>query len=162
VTLSGRTTIDWVRYFVFQPLSVHSLPPHCPQAVWCHWGKIEPFPATRAPDELAECWSAREKSLEILGRGWELNPSQGADSEIHSFSHALSYHDWWVRFYYAGTRPKLSSLSKFLFEHYLCIQSFKGLSHSRWWTHLRSCVSHSWKGFTLYSLQWKWVSATLH
>jgi len=29
--------------------------PHCSQVVWCHCGEIEPFSATLAQDELAEC-----------------------------------------------------------------------------------------------------------
>jgi len=32
-----------------------SLPPRCPQVVWCHWGEIEPFSATLIQDGLAEC-----------------------------------------------------------------------------------------------------------
>ena len=53
-------------------------------------------------------WSAREKSLEILRRGWELNPGHGEDRQwaipltYHDPGHRegrqwaipLSYHDW--------------------------------------------------------------------
>jgi len=43
---------------------------------------------------LPKClWSAREKSLEILRHGWELNPSHGEDRQWDALILPLSYHD---------------------------------------------------------------------
>jgi len=40
-----------------------------------------------------QVWSAREKSLEILHCGWELNPGHGEDRQCDTFILPLSYHD---------------------------------------------------------------------
>jgi len=40
---------------------------------------------------VGRVWSAREKSLEILRRGWELNPDHRKDRQ---WAIPLSYHDW--------------------------------------------------------------------
>jgi len=69
-------------------------PPRCPQVVRCLWGEIEPFSATLAQDGLAEC-DQPGKSLEILHRGWELNPGHGEDRQWAS---PLSYHDPGIKY----------------------------------------------------------------
>ena len=86
--------LHWVMVFFFLSAIVcpwlnFGLPPRCPQAVWCLWEKIEPFSATLAQDGLAEC-DQPAKSLEILRRGWELNPGHGEDRQ---WAIPLSYHD---------------------------------------------------------------------
>jgi len=50
--------IESMRVFlrvVFCPWLDFGLPPRCPQVVWCHWEKIEPFSAMLVQDRLAEC-----------------------------------------------------------------------------------------------------------
>ena len=54
--------------------------PRCPQFVWCHWG-----------GRVGRVWSAREKSLKILPRGWELNPGRRED---RYWAIPLSYREW--------------------------------------------------------------------
>ena len=50
-------------------------------ATFCHAGS----------GRVGRVWSAREKSLEILRRGWELNPGHREDRQ---WAIPLSYHDW--------------------------------------------------------------------
>ena len=50
-------------------------------AIFCHAGS----------GRVGRVRSAREKSLEILRRGWELNPGHGEDRQ---WAIPLSYHDW--------------------------------------------------------------------
>ena len=50
-------------------------------AIFCHAGS----------GRVDRVRSAREKSLEILRRGWELNPGHGEDRQ---WAIPLSYHDW--------------------------------------------------------------------
>jgi len=50
-------------------------------ANFCHAG----------PGRVGRVWSAREKSLEILRRGWELNPGHGEDRQ---WDIPPCYHDW--------------------------------------------------------------------
>jgi len=52
-------------------------------AIFCHAGS----------GWVGRVRSAREKSLEILRRGWELNPGHGEDRK---WAIPLSYHDWLV------------------------------------------------------------------
>ena len=66
------------------------LPPRCPQVVWCHWGEIELFFCHAGSGRVDRVWSAREKSLKILQRGWELNPGHREDRQ---WAIPLSYHD---------------------------------------------------------------------
>jgi len=56
-----------------------SLPPQCPLGVWCHGREIEPFSAILAQDGCDQ--PAREKSLEMLRHGWELNPGHREDGQ---------------------------------------------------------------------------------
>ena len=49
--------------------------------VFCHTG----------PGRVGRMWSAREKSLEILYHGWELNPDHGEDRQWDTFILPLSY-----------------------------------------------------------------------
>ena len=67
-------------------------------AIFCHAGS----------ERVGRVWSAREKSLEILRHGWELNPGHGEDRQwaippsYHDPGHGedrqwaipLSHHDW--------------------------------------------------------------------
>jgi len=78
------------------------------QAVWCPWGKFEPFSATLAQNGLPECNEQGITPLKYRRNSWGLKPGHGehmqtvrywdywpfvtpakekADSEIHSFSH---------------------------------------------------------------------------
>jgi len=50
-------------------------------AIFCHAGS----------ERVGRVRSAREKSLEILRRGWKLNPGHGEDRQ---WAIPLSYHDW--------------------------------------------------------------------
>jgi len=76
-----------------------SLPPRCPQVVWCHRAMV---PSTGCVVSMREdwaifchagsgrvggVWSVWEKSLEMLRHGWELNPGHGEDRQWDSFSH---------------------------------------------------------------------------
>jgi len=56
-----------------------SLPPQCPLGVRCHGREIEPFSAILAQDGCDQ--PAREKSLEMLRHGWELNPGHREDGQ---------------------------------------------------------------------------------
>ena len=49
--------------------------------IFCHTGS----------GRVGRVWSAREKSFEILLRGWELNPGHRGD---RPWAIPLSYHDW--------------------------------------------------------------------
>jgi len=69
-------------------------------AIFCHTGS----------GRVGRVWSAREKSLEILHRGWELNLGLGKDSEIHSFSH------WAVCAYRYPVQTPQPSIEKWNFE----------------------------------------------
>ena len=46
-----------------------SLPPRCPQAVWCLWGG-EPFSALLAQDRLAECDQPGKNPLKYSAMPW--------------------------------------------------------------------------------------------
>ena len=91
-------SVEYYIYFYFQPSSIHgwtfSLPPRCPQVMWFRWGEIEPFSATLA--QVGRAWSAKEKSLEILRRGWESNPGHREDRQ---WAIPLSCHDWLLHLY---------------------------------------------------------------
>ena len=50
-------------------------------AIFCHAGS----------ERVGRVWSAREKSIEILRRGWELNPGHREDKQL---TIPLIYHDW--------------------------------------------------------------------
>ena len=73
----------------FRPLSVH----RCPQVMGCYWREVEPFSATLAPDELAEC-DQPEKIPQNTPPWMGLNPGHGEDREGDSFIFPLRYHDW--------------------------------------------------------------------
>jgi len=73
---------SWPPYCLFfQPLSVLGwievigLYFQCPQAVCCHWGEIEPFPAKQAKDGLAECDQPGKHPLKFSAK------AEGIDSE---------------------------------------------------------------------------------
>ena len=89
---------------LFCPWLDGGLPPQCQQVVWCHWGEIEPFSATLAEDDLAECGQSGKNPLKYsaMPRNWTReqwdtfilylslsyhDPDHREDSEIHSFSH---------------------------------------------------------------------------
>jgi len=55
-------------------------------AIFCHAGS----------GQVGTVWSAREKLLEILRRGWELHPGH---SEDRQWATPLSYHEWPYRYH---------------------------------------------------------------
>ena len=61
----------------------------CSQDLFLHWRVLSPLPATQWL--VLRSRSAREKSLEILRRDWELNPGH---RENRQWAIPLSYHDW--------------------------------------------------------------------
>jgi len=61
----------------------------CSQDLFLHWWVLSPPPATQWL--VLRSRSAREKFLEILRRGWELNPGHKEDRQ---WAIPLSYHDW--------------------------------------------------------------------
>ena len=77
------------------------LSPRCPRIVWRHWGEIWAIFCHICRGRVDRVWLARETFIEILCRGWELNPGYEDDrkwetfipplrrgqSETHSFSH---------------------------------------------------------------------------
>ena len=68
------------------------LPPRCPQVVWCLWGEIEPFSATLAQGELAECDRPGKNPLKYSAVAGNWTRVTGrTDSEL---AIPLSYHDW--------------------------------------------------------------------
>ena len=62
----------------------HVVPLRGDWAIFCHSGS----------GRVGRVWSTREKSLEILRHGQELNPAQGEDGQWDPFIFPLSYHDW--------------------------------------------------------------------
>jgi len=65
-----------------------NLLPRCPQVVWCHWGEMEPFPATLAQDGLAE-WGQpgnNPSKYSVDGGNWTHTTGR-TDSGLHLFSH---------------------------------------------------------------------------
>ena len=51
--------------------------PRCPQVVWCHWAIF----CHAGPGRVGRVCSVREKYLEILHRGNELNPGHREDRQ---------------------------------------------------------------------------------
>ena len=62
----------------------------CNHCRFCVTGWLVPWTTSLYREGLG-VWSAREKSLEILRRGWEFNPGHGEDRQ---WAIPLSYHDW--------------------------------------------------------------------
>ena len=102
-------------------------PPRCPRVVWCHWAIF----CHAGSGRVGRVRSAREKSLEILCRGWELNPGHGEDRQ---WAIPLSYHDWLA--YFTGIKISSVSLAS-------CIWS--------WWPGL--AVPHWRSGFMQYFIE---------
>jgi len=62
---------------IFCSLLNVGLPPRYPQAVWCHWGEIEPFSATPAQARSAEWDQLRKIPWNPSRRGIEPGPQRG-------------------------------------------------------------------------------------
>ena len=80
-------------FFFYQPLSVRGWTSAFLLTVHRLWVSLRGDWASfynAGSGRVGRVWSAREKSLEILRRGWELNPGHGEDRQ---WAIPLSYHD---------------------------------------------------------------------
>jgi len=93
VYTEGNTLNEYVFSAIICPWLNFGFPPRCPPVGWCHLGEINQFSAALGQNRLAER-NHREKSLEILCQGQELNQDYGQNStEKHPFP--PSYLSWW-------------------------------------------------------------------
>ena len=103
---TARSNLNWTKnksilgsiFLLFSaivyPLLNFGLPFHCPQAVRCNGGEIEPFFATLAQDRLAECDQVGKNPLKYSAMAGNWTRATGRTvSEIHLVSR-LSYCDY--------------------------------------------------------------------